>query len=81
VVVERVLRPGAMLRCKQELSMAVRCVAAGGRLGNAWRPEAKHCRRQEAKQRNMCARKKKRGRGSGGPIWKSQKNFKDLSVN
>jgi hypothetical protein len=24
-------------------------------------------------QRNMCARKKKRGRGSGGPIWKSQK--------
>jgi hypothetical protein len=37
VVVERVLRPGAMLRYKQERSTAVRCVVAGGRLGNAWR--------------------------------------------
>jgi hypothetical protein len=102
VVVECVLRPGAGLRCKQELATAVRCVAAGGRLGMPWRarrraaregnragtgrgrrvevisagggaaaaaerrPEAKHCRRQEAEQRNTCERKKKRGRGSGG---------------
>jgi hypothetical protein len=37
------------------------------------RPGVKHCRRQEAEQRNTCARKKKRGEGVRGPIWKSQK--------
>jgi hypothetical protein len=37
VVVERVLWPGAMLRCKQELSTTARCVAAGGGSGRSWR--------------------------------------------
>jgi hypothetical protein len=29
---------------------------------------AKDCRRQEAEQRNTCARRKKRGEGVRGPI-------------
>jgi hypothetical protein len=94
VVVEHVLRPGAMLRCKQELSTAARCVAAGGQLGTPWRAWRRAARRgtepglgrgrrvegeeagggeAAAAERWPCARKKKRGRGSGGPIWKSQK--------
>jgi hypothetical protein len=40
----------------------------GGRA--AARGEALH-RRQEAEQSSTCPRKKKRGEGSGGPIWKS----------
>jgi hypothetical protein len=37
VVVERVLRPGVMLQCKQELSTTARCVAAGGGSERSWR--------------------------------------------
>jgi hypothetical protein len=44
---------------------------AGG--GAAARGEALH-RRQEVEQSSTCSRKKKRGEGSGGPIWKSQKS-------
>jgi hypothetical protein len=53
----------------------VEVISAGGGAAAAAkrRPEVKYCRWQEAEQRNTCARKKKRGRGSGGPIWKSQK--------
>jgi hypothetical protein len=43
--VEHVLWPGAMLRCKQELSTAARCVAAGGRLGTPWRVWRRAARR------------------------------------
>jgi hypothetical protein len=48
--------------------------AGGGAAAVAERqPGAKHCRRQgRAEQRSTCSRRKKRGRGSEGPIWKFQ---------
>jgi hypothetical protein len=46
---------------------------AGAAAAAERRPWAKHYRRLEAEQRNTCARKKKRGEGVRGPIWKSQK--------
>jgi hypothetical protein len=46
----------------------VEVIPAGGGAAAAAerRPEAKHCRRQEAEQRSTCSRKKKRGEGVRG---------------
>jgi hypothetical protein len=49
VVVECVLKLEAMLRCKQELATAARCVAAGGGSGRSWR-----ARERAAGERNMA---------------------------
>jgi hypothetical protein len=101
---ERGLRPGAMLRVLAGAGNGGEGVAAGERLGNAWRaheraagegnragtgrgrrvevipagggagavaerrPEAKDCTGGRKQSRATCARKKKRGEGSGGLV-------------